>query len=113
MSERVVHLGKATAPALELVSKRSDQAMVVGDCTRSPLVNLTESWITTRKHGRTAALRSWQRPKTVSIGIRVVYELVNSVMAEVAETHRSFGTDSLLPLEAPPLVLRTEHLSLR
>src|SRR4029077_16843241 len=71
MTVGVVQLHQSTAPGVELMSKRSDKPVIVGDRSRSPLFHLAEAGITARKNRRSSALTRRQRPKTIGIGIWV------------------------------------------
>ena len=85
--------------------ERYDHAVVVGYGVGLQLGHPAKSWIRAGSNRRARALRGGKGTKTVGIRVGIKYELVNSVMTEVAEADRSARAKGLLPLQAPPLKL--------
>src|SRR5580700_2723818 len=83
--------------------ERNDHAVVVGYCICAVLCDLAEARVGTGRYRRASAQHCGQRSKSIGIDARVRCILVNSVMSEVADAHRSVSAKTLLPLQAPPL----------
>src|SRR5580700_544947 len=113
MAVCVIGLEYALTPASESMLERHNHAVVIRYSGGGQLGHSAKPRIGARRNRGTCAFHGWQRAKAKCIRRLIQYQLMETVIPEVANAHRRGGAEGLLHFEAPFLILGRLEYTIR